>query len=65
MKNFARSKAAFAALMLLTSALAFAQQTVLIGDTEINSGATTTNYGGSTTLQVGGGYGGRHFARLV
>ncbi len=53
MKTFARYTAA---LSLLTSCALFAQHTVLVGDVQINSGATTTNYAKSTTLQVGGGY---------
>jgi len=36
--------------------MGWAQQTVLTGDTQINSAATTTNYGSSATLQVGSGY---------
>ncbi len=56
MKTYARCRAALAALSLLTPALMYAQQTVLIGDTQINSAASTTNYAKSTTLQVGGGY---------
>jgi hypothetical protein len=34
----------------------YAQQTVLTDDAQINSAATTTNYGASTTLQIGGTY---------
>jgi hypothetical protein len=45
-----------ASLSILTPTALNAQQTVLIGDTQINSASTTTNYGKSTVLQVGGGY---------
>ncbi len=56
MKTFARCKAALAVFTLLAPVFACAQNTVLVGDTQINSAASTTNYAKSTTLQVGGGY---------
>lgn len=56
MKTFARYGFALTILALLTPIFTYAQHTVLTGDTQINSAATTTNYAKSTTLQVGGGY---------
>lgn len=56
MKTFARCRAALAAIIVLSCSVLYAQNTVLVGDTQINSGATTTNYAKSTTLQIGGGY---------
>ena len=56
MKTFVRCTSTLIALLLLSSSALYAQQTVLTGDTQINSAATTTNYAKSTTLQVGGGY---------
>jgi hypothetical protein len=47
----------FVATSILTLAtMAGAQQTVITDDAQINSAATTTNYGASTTLQIGGTY---------
>jgi hypothetical protein len=56
MKSFARCKAALAAAMFLASVSLHAQQTVITDDAQINSAATSTNYGASTTLQIGGTY---------
>jgi hypothetical protein len=55
MKTFARTMASLASVILLAPAVLYAQQTVLTADTEINSAASTTNYGKSPTLQVGSG----------
>jgi len=56
MKAIYAMKLVFSAGMILAPALASAQQTVLTADTQINSAAATTNYGASSTLQIGGGY---------
>jgi hypothetical protein len=56
MKAAAQYKFALASLMLISTTTLSAQQTVLTDDAQINSAATTTNYGASTTLQVGGTY---------
>ncbi len=56
MRGFGSLKAVLAAGMILAPAMGWAQQTVLTGDTQINSAATATNYGKSTVLQIGGGY---------
>ncbi len=52
MKAFQRLKLAMASLAILPAAIAFGQQAVLVGDTQIDSAAGTTNYGQSTTLNV-------------
>lgn len=52
MKRHGFLKALIAAGAILVPALGRAQQPVLIGDTEINAAAATSNYGASTALTV-------------
>jgi len=52
MKKLGFLKALIAAGAILVPALGRAQQAVLIGDTEINAAAATSNYGASTALMV-------------
>ena len=47
-----RSWQAIGIMATLSAALAHGQQPILSADTQINSAATTTNYGASTTLTV-------------
>ena len=54
MKTLPAKKLLLAIIALLTTALGWAQQGVLVGDTVINSGAPTTNYGSSMALTIGG-----------
>ncbi len=49
LQNF---KAALGIAVMLSAAFAYGQQPVLTGDTQINSAATSTNYGTSTTLTI-------------
>jgi len=52
MKRLDIAKALIAAGAILAPAMGWAQQAMLTGDTQINSSATTTTYGASTTLNV-------------
>jgi hypothetical protein len=54
MTRFHADRIALAALLssLLFTTLAYSQQPLLTADAEINSSATTTNYGSSTTLTI-------------
>jgi hypothetical protein len=49
LQNF---KAALGIAVMLSAAFAYGQQPVLTGDTQINSAATSTNYGTSPTLTI-------------
>src|SRR5271170_5983391 len=52
MKLFRSFKGFLAAGVILAPAMGWAQQAMLTGDTQINSSATTTTYGASTTLNI-------------
>ncbi len=52
MKRLDLLSAVLAAGAFLAPAIAWAQQAMLTGDTQINSAATTTKYGASTTLNI-------------
>src|SRR5271163_3049336 len=52
MKRLDLLSAMLAAGAFLAPAMGWAQQAMLTGDTQINSAATTTKYGASTTLNI-------------
>src|SRR5271170_6524001 len=52
MKRLNFLKSLIAAGAILAPAMGWAQQPVLVGDSQINSAATTTKYGASTTLNI-------------
>ncbi len=52
MKRLDLLSAMLAAGAILAPAMGWAQQAMLTGDSQINSGATTTTYGASTTLNI-------------
>ncbi len=52
MKRLDLLSAMLAAGMIFVPAMGWAQQAMLTGDTQINSAATTTKYGASTTLNI-------------
>src|SRR5271170_4676431 len=52
MKQIQKIKAAIGIAAILSTVFACGQEAILTADTQINSAATATNYGGATTVGV-------------